>query len=206
MSKTSYIQFLLNSTNEHGVHSPFVYNLITKCFYSTKPIIAEHDKTVLTKRQLVLFYRLFNYLKTARLLVLGQHAENVTENLRIAGESMNMRLWFCSTMARVPGGVDMGVIADDNKENILAFFEQMLPDVNNNTICIIPNIHSTDEMENTWTAIQNHPKVTVTIDTYSLGLVFFRREQVSQHFLIRQSKSLIVDSLLGLRNLYGLLG
>lgn len=206
MSRTSYINYLINSTNEHGVHSPFVYNLITKCFYSTRPIVAEHNDTVLTKKQLVLFYRLFNYLKTARLLVLGQHAENVTENLRIAGESLNMRLWFCSTMARVPGGIDMGVIADNNKQSILAFFEQMLQDVNNNSICIIPNIHTSDEMEDAWTKIQNHPKVTVTIDTYGMGLVFFRREQVSQHFLIRPSKSILIDSLLGLRNLYGLLG
>jgi len=29
----SYIKFLFHSKNEHGVHSPFVFNLITKCFY-----------------------------------------------------------------------------------------------------------------------------------------------------------------------------
>ena len=29
----AYIKFLLKSTNQHGVHSPFVYNLVTKCFY-----------------------------------------------------------------------------------------------------------------------------------------------------------------------------
>jgi len=28
-----YIKFLLKSTNQHGVHSPFVYHLITQCFY-----------------------------------------------------------------------------------------------------------------------------------------------------------------------------
>lgn len=32
----SYITFLLKSTNQHGVHSPFVYNLVTKCFYKKK--------------------------------------------------------------------------------------------------------------------------------------------------------------------------
>ena len=32
----AYIRFLLKSTNQHGVHSPFVFDLITKCFYKKK--------------------------------------------------------------------------------------------------------------------------------------------------------------------------
>lgn len=31
-----YIKFLFKSTNQHGVHSPFVFDLITKCFYDQK--------------------------------------------------------------------------------------------------------------------------------------------------------------------------
>jgi predicted O-methyltransferase YrrM len=30
---SKYLKFLLKSTNQHGVHSPFVYDLATKCFY-----------------------------------------------------------------------------------------------------------------------------------------------------------------------------
>jgi len=33
----SYLQFLWKSKNEHAVHSPFVFTLITKCFYDRKP-------------------------------------------------------------------------------------------------------------------------------------------------------------------------
>ena len=36
MIAKSYIKFLWNSKNEHGVHSPFVFDLITKCFYDKK--------------------------------------------------------------------------------------------------------------------------------------------------------------------------
>jgi len=32
----SYINFLWHSKNEHGVHSPFVFDLVTKCFYDKK--------------------------------------------------------------------------------------------------------------------------------------------------------------------------
>ncbi len=38
----SYLKFLKNSTNQHGVHSPFVYSLITKCFYDKK-LYAEYS-------------------------------------------------------------------------------------------------------------------------------------------------------------------
>jgi predicted O-methyltransferase YrrM len=33
----SYLKFLWHSKNEHAVHSPFVFNLLTKCFYDKKP-------------------------------------------------------------------------------------------------------------------------------------------------------------------------
>ncbi len=29
----SYLKFLMRSGNQHGIHSPFVYNLVTRCFY-----------------------------------------------------------------------------------------------------------------------------------------------------------------------------
>jgi len=32
----SYLQFLWHSKNEHAVHSPFVFSLLTKCFYDKK--------------------------------------------------------------------------------------------------------------------------------------------------------------------------
>ena len=36
-----------------------------------------------------------------------------------------------------------------------------------------------------WEEIKAHPKVSVTIDTYQWGIVFFRTEQEKEHFTIR---------------------
>lgn len=39
----AYLKFLFASTNEHGVHSPFVYLLVTTCFYDRKTREAYKD-------------------------------------------------------------------------------------------------------------------------------------------------------------------
>jgi hypothetical protein len=36
-----------------------------------------------------------------------------------------------------------------------------------------------------WEIIKQHPKVSVTINMYFWGIVFFRKEQLKQHFTIR---------------------
>ena len=40
-------------------------------------------------------------------------------------------------------------------------------------------------MEEAWSAVKAHPRVTVTIDLYNMGLVFFRTEQAKEHFTLR---------------------
>ena len=52
----AYIKFLWRSTNEHGVHSPFIYSLVTKCFYDRSnhapyKIIRDYRKELLLTKQ-----------------------------------------------------------------------------------------------------------------------------------------------------------
>ena len=54
----SYLKFLWKSKNEHAVHSPFVFNLLTKCFYDkeTKPeyaILKKYRKSLLENKNFI---------------------------------------------------------------------------------------------------------------------------------------------------------
>jgi hypothetical protein len=40
-------------------------------------------------------------------------------------------------------------------------------------------------MEEAWEQVKAHPRVTVTIDLYNMGLVFLRSEQAKEHFVLR---------------------
>ena len=71
------------------------------------------------------------------------------------------------------------------KEATLKYFHKLLPSAHNNSVFVLDDIHWSPGMEAAWEEIKAHPEVRVTIDTFFLGLVFFRKEQAKQHFTIR---------------------
>jgi predicted O-methyltransferase YrrM len=71
------------------------------------------------------------------------------------------------------------------KEATLKYFQQLLSTAHNNSVFVLDDIHWSSGMEAAWEEIKAHPEVRVTIDTFFLGLVFFRKEQAKQHFTIR---------------------
>ncbi|GAB2778946.1 hypothetical protein GCM10010465_27010 [Actinomadura fibrosa] len=71
------------------------------------------------------------------------------------------------------------------KKATLEYFEKLLPTAHNDSVFIFDDIHWSKEMEEAWEEIKAHPAVRVTIDTFSWGFVFFRREQEKEHFTIR---------------------
>ena len=209
MSVQPYIQFLWNSKNAHGVHSPFVYSIVTKCFYRKIPLLYTKKKNIPVKnlnlQSVNTLHKIVAGLKPSKLYVLGSETTEATEILRISGEEANTQPWFFSTLAPIPGAIDLAYISEKNTASLLPLLEQILPNANGDTICVVGNIHTTEATEKAWEAIKEHPNVTVTIDTYHLGLVFFRQGQAKQHFMIRPYKNIITDALLGIRNLWGLL-
>ena len=52
-------------------------------------------------------------------------------------------------------------------------FESFLPYINDNSIMIFSGINSSEKNRNIWKKVCTAPKVTVTMDLYNLGVVFF---------------------------------
>lgn len=71
------------------------------------------------------------------------------------------------------------------KEATLDYFNTLLPTAHNNSVFIFDDIYWSKSMTEAWETIKKHPKVTVTIDTFFWGIVFFREEQAKEHFTIR---------------------
>lgn len=71
------------------------------------------------------------------------------------------------------------------KEPTLGYFERCLQHVHPGAIFLFDDIHWSPGMEAAWQIIRKHPKVTVSIDIYHMGIIFFREELSKEDFTIR---------------------
>ncbi|MEW6470329.1 MAG: class I SAM-dependent methyltransferase [Bacteroidota bacterium] len=71
------------------------------------------------------------------------------------------------------------------KDPTLRYFELCLQRAHNASVFVFDDINWSAEMQQAWRLIKAHPRVTISIDLFSMGMVFFRKEQASQHFVIR---------------------
>lgn len=253
----SYIKFLWHSKNEHAVHSPFVFSLLTKCFYDkrSKPeyaILKKYRKTLLENKNFIevtdfgagsrvfksnrrqiskiaqtagispkraeLLLRVSNYFKPKSVLEIGTSLGLASSAIALGSkESFLLSLEGCQNTQSVAENLFNQQFSDFNfdfvnsefskflkdgsanicdwdliyfdgnhsKKATLQYFELLLPTINNDSVWIFDDIHWSEDMEEAWEIIKNHPKVKVTIDTFQWGFVFFRREQPKEHFIIR---------------------
>ena len=71
------------------------------------------------------------------------------------------------------------------KAPTLSYFDSILNKTHHNSVIVVGDIHWSTEMEQAWDKIKSHPEVRVTIDIFSMGLVFFRKEMTPEHFTIK---------------------
>ncbi len=72
------------------------------------------------------------------------------------------------------------------KEPTLIYFNELLNYSNPATILVFDDIHWSEEMEEVWHQIKAHPSVTLTIDLFFIGIVFFNPDfKHKQDFCIR---------------------
>jgi len=252
----AYLTYWLRAKTKHGVHSPFVFNLLTsvikinKTYYayeSIERIRAEmlHNKnfvevvdlgagsTHLTsnKRKIAaiakhslkspkygqLLFRLVDHFQPRVSLELGTSLGITTLYIAAANKKarvisiegsqaianvaiQNFKKMDATNIKLVVGNFDDTltnelknikqldlVFFDGNhrKEPTLRYFEQCLQLAHNDSVFIFDDIHWSDEMEEAWKIIKQHKQITLTIDLFFLGLVFFRKEQVKEHFVLK---------------------
>ncbi|RZA00479.1 MAG: class I SAM-dependent methyltransferase [Sphingobacteriaceae bacterium] len=79
------------------------------------------------------------------------------------------------------------VFVDGNhqKDATLKYFEWCLPKVHEDTLLIFDDIYWSEGMKEAWAQIKAHPQVTVTVDLFWFGLVFFKPGRAKEDFMVK---------------------
>ncbi|MCK4562530.1 MAG: class I SAM-dependent methyltransferase [Flavobacteriaceae bacterium] len=253
----TYLKFLFKSTNQHGVHSPFVYDFITKCLYNNNHLNSDNFKQInifkasfknnhnfititdfgagskvfksntrkisaiaknagISKKRSELLYQITQHFEAKQILEIGTSLGIATASMVLANRNgVITTLEGCPETAKIAQNqfnkfsfkninIEVGnfkntlpkaienkkydlIYFDGNHQEqaTINYFEQCLSTIHNESIFIFDDIHWSGGMETAWNYIKNHKRVTVSIDTYQWGIIFFRKEQPKEHFTIR---------------------
>lgn len=79
------------------------------------------------------------------------------------------------------------VFIDGNhtEEATLRYFDWILPKAYDKTVIVFDDIYWSEGMISAWKKIKQHPQVSITIDLFWIGLVFFKKDQVKEDFKVR---------------------
>ena len=148
MSFISYLKFLIKSTNQHGVHSPFIYNFVTRCLYNkqlVKPREFANYPAMMSRKQFISLLKIIRYLEVKAIFT-GEKELSINEN--------------CSLVTQLQTATTYDLIFINYlKENLDFYLNYM----HNDSIFIINNIHR-KENEPLWRKLIENEKVTACID------------------------------------------
>lgn len=173
-----HIKFLLTSTNQHGVHSPFVYKLVTQCLYKK----SRRYFTFKALKRYRIIDNLIHYFKPKNALLIG--ADDGCETLFL---NQNMDTDRIDNIQNLTTDLSekYDIIFIESPELIDKRLNEIIKFMKNDSAMILNNLSSLNKNISLFEKIKQNKQVTVTINCFILGLVFIRREQNKQHFNIR---------------------
>ncbi|MEJ1223409.1 hypothetical protein [Sediminicola sp. 1XM1-17] len=161
----SYLKFLWHSKNEHGVHSPFIFKYVTQCLYRKNKFADDKVENIVLKS--------LDYFQCGSITVvpaehpLALNLKKVRPHIHMADNSSEL------------------IFISDCDDSMVETYLLKNKNIGNNTIGILKGIYKNKENTQLWDQIKTSDRVRVTVDLYYCAVIFFRREQVEEHFKIR---------------------
>lgn len=83
-------------------------------------------------------------------------------------------------------GVDFAFIdANHTRKATTEYFEGLAPVLHDESVVVLDDIHITGEMERAWLDVQQHGRVSATVDLYRCGMAFFTPSLDKQHVVLK---------------------
>ncbi|MDO9186507.1 MAG: class I SAM-dependent methyltransferase [Bacteroidia bacterium] len=235
----NYFIYRLKAVNEHGVHSPFVFSLLTNVIYNKNEYysfqkIEKVREELLSSKKIIkisgsakpytlpskysrLLFRLVNHFMPPKTIEIGTSYGINTAYMASANSNnsiitiekdqeiaeiakQNFKQLKIKNIEQKTGHVDdilKAIVANNQnlvfvcfdghhcKQDVLNYFYLCIDKVTDESVFVFENMYLSAELKEAWNEIKNDNRVTVTLDLFFMGLVFFRKTQMKQHFVIK---------------------
>jgi len=168
------ISYQLHSLGRHGVHSPFVFDFIEQVigYKSTVPLQASLPLTPgLPDRYRRLLLRTMQYYGCSKLVSLqDRQAQSFP-----TGYTSSLHSLHFDTLLLLP----VTAVASLQDRVIESH-------IDGTTIMAVSGLHDTPEHKAHWEILSADPSVTLSLDLFETGLLFFREDfLIKQHFRLK---------------------
>lgn len=183
----------------YGVHSPFAFSLITDVVYEKMPYYAysflkkEQKKKVkelgwkkgMRKVNRFLF-RLVNRVQPETIVEVGRHS---VSSLYLQAAKPSAGYLFASDLSELflDAGVPVDFLYLNDYQNPSLMEEVYRICVRRTTpqsVFVLHGIHYSKAMKVLWKRLQADEQVGITFDLYDVGLLFFDKTKIKQHYIV----------------------
>ena len=179
----------------HGIHSPFVFKFIQEILNS-KSSLEQIEKNapavnkILQEIEAASSSKLHPKIKLviARLLQSNHPVSfSVTGDMKPfdadSAVNTNAKIGLTESVE----SIDFAFIGKGQDEaTMLQRSSNLIDKMHSNSLVILHGIHTDSKMEAAWGQLKKHANIRLTIDLFSIGILFCRKEQKEQeHFIIR---------------------
>lgn len=160
-----YLKYLWRSSNEHGVHSPFVFNWVTRAIYGRQhfplhPVL----------------------LKTEALNAMpGKDQKALNRSLHYHFGPKDLTVINCSQKEITTPEEDFLMFLDLTKKTRHFSLKQVLNTLENDTLLLVRK----EGEPSTWKKLKAHPEIHLTLDCFHIGYAMKRKQQAKENFIIR---------------------
>lgn len=208
----SYLKFLYHSKNQYSVHSPFVYQFLINGLYKKLDKTAHKSLKLgnLISRKDKILFKIIHYFQPKTILEIGKNKASIVMQIASKTAKITTVEGFKNTENSTQDNYDSFQLKNFNLQNktlndflnnlpentffdaiyiaypaTLDYFNHLINNIHNDSFIVLNIIYDNYDTQKAWNEIKNHEKVTASIDLFYFGLIFFRKEQEKQHFILR---------------------
>lgn len=183
-----FINYKWKAKGRHGIHSPFVYDLVDHCFHISlkKKIQGKINGTQKrNKKSLRLLLQLVQHHEVCEMACNLHNFIDLEELL--SDQELKCAVLPLSTLGiHALQNVSLVYFSMDNTNAThCADLQTFVMELNEQTLFVVDGIRKTVEIEKNWKKIISDDSIHFTVDMYTFGLLSKRPQQVKEHFVLR---------------------